>query len=1454
MSARQPGPDSSAAGAALGASAGEGSRAQAAGLDVLTQNAGEMARRVHARDLAASIVTALFRLVKLSTLHSLDNQAMKRQIEETVALVNDYGQRTEHNVSILFAHGSVFVGGLLLRANRGIYEGALELGTILHRVGAAEIGIMRDARDSDFYALASALADALRSAKPPRIERPSPRIRLRGINAVALNREIQLEERLDPNLQVARTYASAVVIMRRFFEELRRGKYELPQRVKRVAQRLVDLSTGETPAFLGVTAARNANHDQAGRAVNTAILSLAMTRQITTDMVLLSRVAMAALLYDTARARIAGVVGKGAPGVMPNLSEQQEVDAPASTAVVLTALGRVNEPSVMRTVIGYETHWVRRKERLGPLYRGLRQPSMQSRIISVAGAFNDMLTPSPGMAPLPADEAVARLEKDATEPADRTIIRLLVGALGLFPTGTIVELSSGETALVVHTPANPSLYSQPRVRVVLDASGGWLARPIEVDLAQKRRGEPPRHVRRVVATGDDPNAASLRDFAATYAPPTDIPAPSVRMPSSVRASPSIAPTTLPPSSINVNYTQGPRSPWIPTLESQYSRRDSTMPVPLKRPIDVQVMEAPQRQPASIDLPHYDDENDEPYADVQDEGQSTRAASWDEQENLVASERASSLPAAMQEKALPAPTAQGTFAKTPLAHLLIYMLDQRLTGTTLFHTPDERTHAIYFQDGGPSKVRTGTPVAPLDRVLLEMGLLDEATLRTTLMEVSKNHVLHGRHLVMKGLLDREKILEALRLQVMRKTTFLFELPLEARYAYYKDANLLASYGGPELTPCEPLATIMAGVRLRANDPMVDATLLRIAGRPLALHVDAELRRLQLQRDERSVVDLLRARRMTLAEILAAGVAQERVVRLTIYALAITRYLDLGVPGARAPVGFNRDRPAGAEGSHVAMREQPGAATPAPPAVAPSAAARRGSPTVPPPRKRTGTLNSEEPNLAPPPVPGAFARSRTQPQPMGAPAETPPPAPGAFSRSRTQPMGVYTEPPPPPAARTTTRMLRVTGAVTPAPPIVEQPRTPTPDQVRPPPPLRRTAPVPITAIDTQPPAALVDMPPGASRPTTKLPRPISPTSGLDLTADLPEPEPSSSSEPLVPSSIRGASRARTSPGSYSRTPEPSSPSSPPLSSIPVTFGPMTTAPAPAPPPVAAPAPRPVAAPPPRPVAAPAPPPVAVRPEHAARRAEIEKRAQALDSEDLFQLLGLTRETPPEQIRNAYFALAKIWHPDRVPPELADVKPLVARVFARISDAFQTLNDAAKRKEYLERLQAGGGTHDDDEKIARVVDAALEFQKAEILLKKNDLVGAEQLATSAIRADPEQPEYLTLLVWIRAQRRGDPPGMREGMTSNHFDDLIRLLDGVLAKEPSYERAIYYRGVLLKRGGHLDRALRDFKQAVELNPKNIDAVREVRLNDMRKRGQQPAKPEGNAEGGGLFGKFFKR
>jgi tetratricopeptide (TPR) repeat protein len=99
----------------------------------------------------------------------------------------------------------------------------------------------------------------------------------------------------------------------------------------------------------------------------------------------------------------------------------------------------------------------------------------------------------------------------------------------------------------------------------------------------------------------------------------------------------------------------------------------------------------------------------------------------------------------------------------------------------------------------------------------------------------------------------------------------------------------------------------------------------------------------------------------------------------------------------------------------------------------------------------------------------------------------------------------------------------------------------------------------------------------------------------------------------------------------------------------------------------------------------------------------------------------------------------------------------------------------------------------------------------------------------------------------KRGDPPILPEGKTSTFYDDLLSILDGVLAKDPMFEKALYYRAVLLKRSGREDKAMRDFKMAVQINPKNIDAVREVRLFQMRK--DKKRKDEA-----GLLGKLFKK
>jgi DnaJ-domain-containing protein 1 len=87
--------------------------------------------------------------------------------------------------------------------------------------------------------------------------------------------------------------------------------------------------------------------------------------------------------------------------------------------------------------------------------------------------------------------------------------------------------------------------------------------------------------------------------------------------------------------------------------------------------------------------------------------------------------------------------------------------------------------------------------------------------------------------------------------------------------------------------------------------------------------------------------------------------------------------------------------------------------------------------------------------------------------------------------------------------------------------------------------------------------------------------------------------------------------------------------------------------------------------------APPPVEP---WVSRRTEIEQRAQSIDGEDFYQMLGVAADATPEQVKSAYFQLAKNWHPDRLSSDLLDLKPLVARVFARFSEAYQTLSDPA------------------------------------------------------------------------------------------------------------------------------------------------------------------------------------
>jgi hypothetical protein len=275
-----------------------------------------------------------------------------------------------------------------------------------------------------------------------------------------------------PEERALRLYATALVVMRKFYEDVGAGVTILPHRVKRLAQRFVVLALERDPAMLGMTIMAKSHRDDAGRSVQAAILSLAIARQITRDRVLLSQVALTALMTEAGGARARNFAGDR------YLGDEEEAGIPAAGAFACIATGGVNPQNGLRTVAVTEAAWAERRALLGEPWNGKVAPLLTAQIITLAREVLELLAPRDGAeasSPLAALEGVV-----ARKVADPVLVRLLVRALGVVPIGTMVRLTNGAWAVVVG-PSSAAPHACV-VRVVTDETGAELAAPLRVDL------------------------------------------------------------------------------------------------------------------------------------------------------------------------------------------------------------------------------------------------------------------------------------------------------------------------------------------------------------------------------------------------------------------------------------------------------------------------------------------------------------------------------------------------------------------------------------------------------------------------------------------------------------------------------------------------------------------------------------------------------------------------------------------------------------------------------------------------------------------------------------------------------------------------------------------------------------------------------------------------------------
>jgi hypothetical protein len=272
------------------------------------------------------------------------------------------------------------------------------------------------------------------------------------------------------------------------------------------------------------------------------------------------------------------------------------------------------------------------------------------------------------------------------------------------------------------------------------------------------------------------------------------------------------------------------------------------------------------------------------------------------------------------------TAEGDFAKTPFAHLLVYALDRRLSGVLFLRQPDGVEHVVRLARGAPVKVRPGDRYALLGEMLVEAGAIDAATLEGALATKG----LLGDMLLVTGRVDGDVLESIAEQQFLRRMVRLFSLPKETVYRYFDGHDELAEYGGDPAN-VDPLSLIWAGLRAHGElSAMMPGTLTLLGDASMRLHAVATVSRFGCTEPEAKLVEHLCARPASLGDLDALGHVPPEVVRRLAYALLITRQLELGTGttplGACAPVSSSRKGAPDEDASRAPVLPQPPAAAP------------------------------------------------------------------------------------------------------------------------------------------------------------------------------------------------------------------------------------------------------------------------------------------------------------------------------------------------------------------------------------------------------------------------------------------------------------------------------------------------------------------------------------------------
>jgi len=287
--------------------------------------------------------------------------------------------------------------------------------------------------------------------------------------------------------RAVKLFLEAITAMKEMVRNVHLGQAVNMRRVNKVVQDMVDNILDNRDALIALTNLKMHDEYTYAHCVNTAILSISLAALMSLEKPQIAALGIAAMMHDIGKIRIS-------PEIINNTGDitDEEREAfsrhPIEGALIISDIPGIKKIAMVTTFEHHQHGGVNGY----PQIDGYIGQHLFSQIVSLVDAY-DVLTALRIYynIQIPPDQIISILATKRENDFNSILVKAFINMIGIFPIGSVLNLSSGEVGLVVHQTGD---LMRPRVLLLTKFDGSEEESGEEISLLETTEGKFKRDV------------------------------------------------------------------------------------------------------------------------------------------------------------------------------------------------------------------------------------------------------------------------------------------------------------------------------------------------------------------------------------------------------------------------------------------------------------------------------------------------------------------------------------------------------------------------------------------------------------------------------------------------------------------------------------------------------------------------------------------------------------------------------------------------------------------------------------------------------------------------------------------------------------------------------------------------------------------------------------------------